>query len=100
MSDFSGDKTKWLVASKDAVIGGWYQDTEREVLQSSLNTQPHLIKWNRHPSVPSNPYITLVDRYNATDTDLLYLGKARPKDSKNLREHNGANVFIRLKGMN
>ena len=95
-----GDGCKWLIAEKDAVVGTWYDNQERTVLQSSLTNKTHMVKWYRKEGM-DEMWISLVDYDSATYLHEMLYGQNNNGDFKNMMdERNGANVYIRYSGQN
>ena len=93
----SGDGSKWLIATKDAVIGDFYSNKDRQILKSSLNSDIHTAKWYHRQSDPQDPWVSLLDHDGGSDS-MLY-GEASSTDNvKSVSDNNGANVYIRHKG--
>ena len=95
---FIGDGSRWLVATKDAVIGrpeGYTYD-DREVRMSSLNSNPHTVKWFNRDGHDFDPWISLKD-HNLGE-GMLYGGAAYDGHYPTIRDHGGANVYIRIYG--
>lgn len=61
----SGDYTHWLVSTKNAIIG-WYTNTNRGILKSSANSNPHVAKWYRRNTSNNieDPWVSLQDYPN------------------------------------
>lgn len=110
----TGDCTKWLAATKEAVLGGPippdpYGFAKRPVLKSSLSSAPHTVQWGFRstPGPFEDPLISLFD-YTPTDPIpdspkncvILHIedGWARTGVEDRqcvLRQNDGANVYIR-----
>ena len=87
----SGDLSKWMVTTKDAIIG-WYSNNYRSVLKSSRNTNPYVARWYRRtPYNPEDPWLSLGD-YNS---DVIYGANSYPANYGILNYLGGAKVFIR-----
>jgi len=52
-----------LVAEKDQVLG-WYDNEDREILRSSISTEPYTAKWYRRENNPEDPWISLNDHWD------------------------------------
>ena len=99
-SSASGDGSKWLIATVDAVIGDWYENEKRDVEKSSINSTRHKVKWNRRTAEVGDPRISLKDHRMINDKDeldMLYAENSSPTTKATLRK--GANVYIRLKNI-
>ena len=99
MVHISGDGRKWLIATKEAVTEGFYENSPRKVVKSSINSDTHTLKWYLRNGKPEDPWISLVDYENVGQLSLmLYGGNSITVNTESLRENNGANVYIRYKG--
>ena len=88
-----------MIASKTAVIGDWYSNEEREVLQSSLINEIHTVRWYRRQNQPEDPWISLLDHHATGGFDSMVYGEASSSGHiKSVEDNNGANVYIRYKG--
>eukprot|EP00937_MAST-01D_sp_MAST-1D-sp2_P000029 g29.t1 len=45
----------WLAATKQAVTGGFYAGTDRDILQSSASANPYKAKWYRRSGNSADP---------------------------------------------
>ena len=91
----TGDLTQWLVATRDSVIGGWYQDQLRPILKSSKNANPHAAKWYRRESgFLEDPWVGLGD-YWSFRHEILYGGASLGHNIEMPSTRGGARVFIR-----
>ena len=100
----TGDKEKWLIASKFSVMndGSWYQNEARDIKKSSISTTPYQAKWYRRSGHKEDPWISLTDHGGAIGAgDILYgenrFGGGHARNILPL--HNGANVYIRKTGL-
>ena len=94
----SGDETKWLIADKEQVIGGYYNNEKRTILKSSSNNNSYQAKWYHRSSYTYDPLISLVDFHTARQRGgILYVGDGNNAavNTKFLVEQGGADVFIR-----
>jgi len=95
----TGDGTKWLVASKNSVMGPqYYENQDRSIIASSRNIGPHTAKWYRRAGVWEDPWVSLTDHHSAIGSgDILYGGGSYGNDhaATVLPHRNGANVFVR-----
>ena len=94
----TGDESKWLVASKDEVVGGYYANEDRTIILSSTSSEIYTAKWYRRQGHSEDPWISLTDHGGAINTgDILYGGNAFSSNHANsiLPHHNGANVWVR-----
>ena len=64
----TGDLEHWVMSSREAVLGGRYEDAPRPVLASSLNPEPHELKWYRRCEGPEDvnedPWISVKDHWD------------------------------------
>ena len=95
--DFIGDGSKWLIATKDAVIGDLYSNKDRQILKSSLNDDAHTAKWYHRDNQVVDPWVSLSDHAGGSDT-MVYGEGASTGHITSVRDNNGANVYIRYKG--
>ena len=70
----TGDCQKWLIATKDAVLGGFYANEPRAILKSSISATPYTARWYRRSSSLEDPWISLTDHAQAIDAGLEGLG--------------------------
>ena len=98
----SGDGSKWLIASKQAVIGELYDDAKRQVLQSSLNNNTHTVTWHNRQEFGDDPWISLTDHVHISSgdgtLDMLYGEYSSGDHITTVRDNDGANVYIRYTG--
>ena len=107
----TGDRKKWLVASVDAVFGErdvnsgnflGYSNENREIKISSTSSEPYQALWYNRKSSPEDPWISLTDHSLAVEEGNIIYGEAEfnlASHTSILRLHNGANVYIRKKGI-
>jgi hypothetical protein len=96
----TGDGQKWLIATKEAVIGEHYANSLRRIESSSMSASPYSAKWYNRKAAVEDPWISLQDHADAIPAgDILYgensFGGAHAANV--LNTHNGANVWIRQK---
>jgi len=92
----TGDKVKWLVARKMAVLGGYYTNSARTITRSSINPKEHSAKWYRRKSCGADPWISLTDHSSAVgEGNILYGENSFRTRSEVLTKHGGADVYIR-----
>lgn len=94
----TGDCTKWLVAKKSEVTGGFYTNVNKQILKSSTKSASYYAKWYRRSGNAEDPWISLTDHTSAIASgDILYGENRYSGDhaTKVLPGHKGANVFIR-----
>ena len=104
----TGDRQKWLIASAYAVMnnGNWYEDEPRNITKSSNCSTPYQAKWYRREIVEGqfreDPWISLTDHNESIYEGNILYGEDRyhygSHASNILPQHNGANVYIRIKG--
>jgi len=95
----TGDCEKWLLASKDAVIGEYYANMPRQIMESSTSEHPYMATWYNREAQVEDPWISLGDHHaSIQDGSILYgenhFGHAHAELV--LPVHNGANVFVKL----
>eukprot|EP00298_Acanthocystis_sp_HF-20_P015618 c21197_g1_i1.p1 GENE.c21197_g1_i1~~c21197_g1_i1.p1 ORF type:complete len:722 (+),score=264.92 c21197_g1_i1:60-2225(+) len=91
----TGDLSKWLIASKSEVQnkGNFFK---AKVFKSSLNPQPHEVKWFHRQSNLEDPWISLQDHFTAAATEgMLYGENSNTYHLGAIQNHKGSNVFIR-----
>ena len=96
----TGDEKKWLIADKDAVVGGWYANGQRTIYKSSTNPKSYKARWYRRSGNLEDPWISLNDHGAAIGQgNILYGGNhfSSTHAKAVLPKHKGANVFIRIK---
>jgi hypothetical protein len=98
----TGDGTKWLVASRDSVMHGYYSNAQRDIIMSSSRSTPYKAKWYRRQGAKEDPWISIFDHGPSINAgDIVYgennFGHAHAQ--KILPHRNGANVFVRYAGM-
>jgi len=97
----TGDYKKWLIASKETVVGTFYENAPRLITKSSVSQTPYVARWYRRWGAIEDPLISLSDHHNAIGSgDILYGGAGYSSSthaSAVLPFHNGANVFVRFK---
>mmetsp|Transcript_90758 Transcript_90758/g.207688 ORF Transcript_90758/g.207688 Transcript_90758/m.207688 type:complete len:569 (-) Transcript_90758:194-1900(-) len=94
----TGDCRKWLVATKQSVLG-WYSNAPRTIKASSLSATPTKARWYRRKSQKEDPWISLTDHASAIKQGNILYGEAffGHSHAKNILPiHQGANVFIRV----
>jgi len=97
----TGDCSKWLIAKKKEVIGDdgnlFYANAERQILKSSKSNIPYKAKWYRRRGAREDPWISIIDHFDAISTQNIVYGEANfgHAHANILSSHDGANVFIR-----
>jgi len=94
----TGDCKKWLVATKQSVLG-WYANAPRAIKSSSLSSRPTKARWYRRKGNKEDPWISLTDHVSAIKQGNILYGESLYGHShaKNILPiHQGANVFIRV----
>jgi len=99
----TGDCTKWLITTPDAVGGApyggaSYTNAYRTVVKSSTAAFSYQARWYNRATAVEDPWISLTDHATAvTNGDLLYgeNGYARSTHNGVLKQHQGADVYIR-----
>jgi len=96
----TGDRAKWLVATKDAVLSGFYANSPREILMASDNPNVHTARWYLRSGSLEDPWLSLNDHGPAIGQGNIVYGEnsyGGTHASAVLPQHNGANVFVRFK---
>ena len=94
----TGDQTKWLVASRDAVLGGYYANAQRTITLSSTSSQSYTAAWYNRAGALEDPWISLSNHGSAISAGEILYGEnnfAGTHASAVLPVNNGANVYIR-----
>jgi len=94
----TGDCSKWLVAKKSEVTGGFYTNQNKQILKSSKQSAAYYAKWYRRSGSLEDPWISLTDHDGAISAGDIVYGENRfsgDHATKVLPAHKGANVFIR-----
>ena len=95
----TGDCLKWLIATKEAVLGESYSDALRDIVMSSKSENPYKAKWyNRDNCCPEDPWISISNHKPAkNEGEILYVEDHFEETAKNILPYSdGANVYIRL----
>jgi hypothetical protein len=97
----TGDETKWLIASRDSVIGSFYGWAQRPVECSSSSETAAYSAQFVFSDAPEHPWVTLLVHSDEVENGFVYgegsccwLGSPADGHSYNVMHHNGANVFI------
>jgi hypothetical protein len=95
------DGVHWLMATKGAVIGSYYDNAKRSIIKSSVSSTTYEAIWYRRPGgmsvAPINPWISTKDNA-ASDTIFLYGEGGMTGLASRLvpfQTHGGVNVFVR-----
>jgi len=94
----TGDCDRWLIASKDAVIGAHYANSDRQILMSSTNPNPYMARWYNRAGCVEDPWISLEDHGPAIGNGKIIYGEngfGSTHAAAILPSHQGANVFVR-----
>ena len=107
----TGDHQKWVIASVEAVLGArdensgefqGYSGQNRDIKMSSISSEPYQALWYNRKSVAEDPWISLTDHSLAVEEGNIIYGEADfnlASHTSILLLHNGANVYIRKKGI-
>jgi len=92
----TGDHSRWLIASKEAVTGSFYTGKKRQITKSSSNNSPSMAVWYRREGCNEDPWISISD-HNVADKEngILYGGDNSKQHNGALKKHGGARVYIR-----
>jgi hypothetical protein len=95
----TGDCTKWLVATKEAVIEDFYTDALRTIEMSSTNTASYQAKWYNRVGALEDPWVSIVDHAAAIPACLILYGENSWDGDQtcSLQQNGGADVYIRNK---
>ena len=92
----SGDKTHFLIASKDAVIGSKpYANDPRTIKSSSINNKSYKAKWYRRIANKEDPWISIKD--HSFSNTIIYGGNSSKLYTNIPKNHGGINVYIKYK---
>jgi len=90
----TGDCTKWLVATTDAVIGTTYANALRPILASSDNEFNYSARWyNRGRN--EDPWVSIIDHDDASAVGKMMYGENSNSHHTNSIQLGGADVYIR-----
>jgi len=95
----TGDCEKWLVASKDAVIGEYYANMPRQIMESSTSEHPYMATWYNREAQVEDPWISLGDHGGSIQAGNILYGEnhfGHAHAALVLPVHNGANVFVKF----
>ena len=92
----SGDKSMWLITTRTAAIGEYYENAPRDVLKSSISATPYQARWY-HRTRSEDPWISLTDHSaSVTNGQLLYGGNSYGGGHASfIAGQGGMNVFVR-----
>eukprot|EP00984_Skeletonema_dohrnii_P024867 scaffold14002_cov83-Skeletonema_dohrnii-CCMP3373.AAC.5 len=96
----TGDCTKWLAATTDAVIGSNYSDAMREILASSDIASPYIVRWYNRAGNPEDPWVSIINHRRAIgDGKILYGENNFGGDTAAniLPSSGGADVYVRFR---
>jgi hypothetical protein len=93
----TGDFSKWLIADSKEVKRAGGLNFEASIITSSSHAGPYTAKWTHRSHVVDDPQIGLEDVDVAHENgSLLYAENSQAeRETSILREHDGANVYIR-----
>eukprot|EP00984_Skeletonema_dohrnii_P037607 scaffold39855_cov161-Skeletonema_dohrnii-CCMP3373.AAC.1 len=95
----TGDCSKWLAATTDAVIGSNYdRSEERKILASSDNEFTYSAKWLNRPDKDEDPWVSIINHIDARDDGKILYGEASyggDHAANILPLNDGADVYIR-----
>ena len=91
----TGDCSRWMIMSNDAVRGGWYNGKDREIVASHTSDTPYTAKMYRRSGVEEDPWITFTDHNHCSS--LYQANNWDPScSSGDLGDlYQGLNVFVR-----
>merc|ERR1719285_948483 len=90
------DCEKWLITSKEAVLGpdgnAWYANVLRTIIASSISNTSYEARWYRRPhTYAEDPMISITDHHTAAGTgEIVYAESSTPSPDYIW----GANVYI------
>ena len=86
----SGDRTKWLIADIDQVIG-WYSNGVRQIVKSSRYSAASSARWYRRSGSLEDPWVSLGDHAD----EIVYGENNHPSYTTFIQNNKGMKVFIR-----
>jgi len=90
----TGDCQRWLVASRDAVIGEHYSNTYRDIVESAdSHNAPYQAQWYNR-GVKEDPWVSL-QKHGVSANDMVYGEGGHSGHNTNVDTRGGANVYIR-----
>lgn len=90
----SGDCTKWLVATPDAVNGENYSNAYRTIIASSESASSYSARWyNRGSS--EDPWVSTIDHGPAVSQNKIVYGEASNGYHVHNLNNGGADVYVR-----
>ena len=93
----TGDEQVWLYCTKEAVLDGHYNNSQREILKSSDSLIPYTAAWYMRSGAVEDPWISVTDHASAIPNGkIVYGASSAGSDHATtiLPHHNGANVWI------
>ena len=87
----SGDSSLWLVATKSAVVGEYYENALRDVMASSSNADAYQARWYRRSGINEDPWISVGN----FATGVVYGGNAVGNFVATVQNNGGADVYVR-----
>ena len=92
------------IRDRDETLGTFqgYSGQNRDIKMSSISSDPYQALWYNRESVAEDPWISLTDHSLAIEEGNIIYGEAdfdHATHTSILRLHNGANVYIRKKGI-
>lgn len=92
----TGDEQKWLIATKDAVVGKFYNGEKRQIIKSSISDITYNSTWFRREGHKHDPWVCIINFGDAVNSDdVLYGGNSTCYANGVLLNNKGANVYIR-----
>ncbi|KAK1742162.1 hypothetical protein QTG54_006727 [Skeletonema marinoi] len=95
----TGDCTKWLVATTDAVIGETYGSASRPILASSDNASPYSAVWLNRANQVEDPWVSIIDHVPAIGAGKILYGEngyGGAHSANILPSSAGADVYVRV----
>ena len=91
----TGDCSKWLVATTDSVVLGYYSNADRPILASSDSSTPYSAKWYNRAFNQEDPWVSITDHIVSTGK-MLYGEASNPGHASGVLDVNdGADVYIK-----
>jgi len=109
-----GDGERWLIASKEAVIGEHYKNDPRPIVASSDGRSNYKARWYNRRRTEEDPLVSINDHHDCVclkPEDMVYAEKSWPSGREcsngndtvspsptsiafSMKNHNGANVYL------
>jgi len=92
-----GDCSGWLIATRDAVNGAYYDNDKRDIIKSSIRHNAYEALWYNRANHAEDPWISIQD--HGVDDSIVYGENGHHALTSKKNAHAGANVYIRNVGI-